>query len=185
MAEEEENDPEGGQPDGLDEPKGAWLKQFIVLAVVVLIGQSIIAYVLVSYQIIPWYFGEEETTTETVKEVEKVKREPVPVDPPILFPVDEMTVNPQDYHTIRYLNIKLSLELDSPETLAFLEADPVVQTKLFEVIRNALNTTNYRELDDAEERGPLRQKLVAAINASELLAEGMVSNVYFERFIAQ
>lgn len=182
---EEENEQDGEQPDALDEPKGAWLKQFVVLAVVVLIGQSIIAYVLVSYQIIPWYFGEEEEAMEKVSEVQETKREPVPVEPPILYAVDEMTVNPQDYHTIRYLNIKMSLELDAPETLALLEGDPVTETKLFEVIRNALNTTNYRELDDAEERGPLRLKLVAAINASELLNEGSVSNVYFERFIAQ
>ncbi len=183
MAEEAEKEQEEVDPVG--EPKGAWLKQFIILAVLVLVGQSIVAYVLVTQQIIPWYFGEDDASEQVQKEAKTIKREPVPVDMPILFDIDEMTVNPQDYHTIRYLNIKMSLELDSQETFDFLKMDPVASAKVRETIREALNMTNFRELDDAVERGPLREKLAAKINASGLLNDGMVTNVYFQRFIAQ
>lgn len=182
MAEEETE--QEGQASEAEEPKGAWLKQFIILAVLVLIGQSAVAYFLVSKQIIPWYFGEEESA-EQVKTVKKMEREPVQVEPPILFDVPEMTVNPLDYHTIRYLNVKMALALDSQETLAYLDDDVVAAAKLTELIRSTLNMTNYRELDEAKERGPLRQKLVNEINGSGLLKEGLVENVYFERFITQ
>ncbi len=183
MAEEAENEQDIGDPVG--EPKGAWLKQFIILAVLVLVGQSVVAYVLVTQQIIPWYLGEDETSEQVQKEAKNVKREPVPVDVPILFSIDEMTVNPQDYHTIRYLNIKMTLELDSQETFDFLKMDPVAGAKVRETIRETLNMTNFRELDDASERGPLRERLAAKVNASGLLNDGTVTNVYFERFIAQ
>jgi len=183
MAEEVET--EQAEVDPVGEPKGAWLKQFIILAVLVLVGQSIVAYVLVTQQIIPWYFGEDEETQQVHNEAKIVKREPVPVEAPILFSIDEMTVNPQDYHTIRYLNIKMTLELDSQETFDYLKLETVAAAKIRETIREALNMTNFRELDDASERGPLRQKLAAKINASGLLNEGTVTNVYFERFIAQ
>lgn len=183
MAEEAENEQdEVAEPE---EPKAAWLKQFIILAVLVLVGQSIVAYVLVTHQIIPWYFGEDEESEQVQKEAEIVKREPVIVEAPILYSIDEMTVNPQDYHTIRYLNIKMTLELDSQETFDFLKLETVVAAKLRETIREALNMTSFRELDDASERGPLRQKLAEKINASGLLNDGAVTNVYFERFIAQ
>jgi flagellar basal body-associated protein FliL len=45
--------------------------------------------------------------------------------------------------------------------------------------------TSFYEMDEARERVPLRQRLAAEINASGLLKEGSVSNVYFERFVAQ
>lgn len=184
---EEEQEQEEEQEDGAveaDEPKGAWLKQFVILAVLVLIGQSIVAYFLVAEQIIPWYFGEEESA-EAATEAEVVQREAVLVEAPILYDVTEMIVNPQDFHTLRYLNVKMALEFDLQETLDAVEADPVTPAKLVEVIRTTLNMTSFYDLDDARERGPLRKKIAEELNASGLLGEGSVTNVYFERFVAQ
>ena len=183
MAEEEAEEAESDVVD--DGPKGAWLKQFIILAVLVLIGQSVVAYILVTQQIMPWYFGEEETIEEAQAAAEVVKREAVPVEAPILYDVPEMIVNPQDYHTLRYLNVKMALEMEAQETIDFLKTDPVAPAKLLEVIRQTLNTTSYYELDEARERGPLREKIATDINASGVLNEGIVNKVYFERFVAQ
>ncbi|MBT4137051.1 MAG: flagellar basal body-associated FliL family protein [Candidatus Latescibacteria bacterium] len=187
MAEEEESEQEEepGEADmEADGPKGAWLKQFVILAVLVLIGQSVVAYFLVTEQIMPWYFGEEETT-EAVKEAEALKREPVIVEAPVLYDVPEMIVNPQDFHTIRYLNVKMSLEFDLQETLDMVEADPVTPAKLVEVIRTTLNMTSFYDMDEARERGPLRKKIADEVNESGLLGEGSVRKVNFERFVAQ
>lgn len=188
MAEEEEaeqdSEAQGEASMDTNGPKGAWLKQFVILAVLVLIGQSVVAYFLVTEQIMPWYFGEEESV-EAVKEAEEMKREPVLVEAPILYDVPEMIVNPQDFHTIRYLNVKMALEFDAQETLDAVEADPVTPAKLVEVIRTTLNMTSFYDLDDAKERGPLREKIAEDVNASGLLGEGTVSKVYFERFVAQ
>ena len=179
MAEEDENTPE--EPEG---PKGAWLKQFVILAVLVLVGQSIVAYFLVTEQIVPGYFGQDEGSEEA-SEAKAMKREAVVVEAPILYSVEEMIVNPQDYHTLRYLNVKMTLELDSQETLDLIKGDPVIPAKMLEVIRMAMNMTSFFEMDGASERGPLRQKVVSEINASGLLKEGTVNQVYFERFVAQ
>lgn len=187
MAEEEAAAEAGEQDDSDivdDGPKGAWLKHFIILAVFVLMGQSIVAYVLVTQEIIPWYFGEEETAEE-IKAAAVVKREAVPVDAPIIYDVPEMIVNPQDYHTLRYLNVKMAVEFEAQETLDFLTSDPVAPAKLLEVIRKTLNMTSFYELDETRERGPLREKLVIEINSSGVLEGGIVSKVYFQRFVAQ
>lgn len=186
MAEEEEEQSEDAEDAGADEdePKGAWLKQFVILAILVLIGQSVVAYFLVTEQIIPWYFGEEESA-EAAIEAQEVKREPVLVEAPILYDVPEMIVNPQDFHTLRYLNVKMSVEFDLQETLDAVKADPVTPAKLLEVIRTTLNMTSFYDLDEARERGPLRLKIAEDLNASGLLGDGSVSNVYFERFVAQ
>jgi flagellar basal body-associated protein FliL len=185
MAEEEEEATEGEvavEPEG---PKGAWLKQFVILAVLVLVGQSVVAYFLVTEQIVPGYLEVEAEESGEVIEVKVMKREPVIVEAPVLYSVEEMIVNPQDYYTLRYLNVKMSLGLDAQETLDLIEIDPVVPAKLLEVIRATLNMTSFYEMDEARERVPLRQRLAAEINASGLLKEGSVSNVYFERFVAQ
>jgi flagellar basal body-associated protein FliL len=179
MAEEEEDSPE--EPEG---PKGAWLKQFVILAVLVLAGQSIVAYFLVTEQIVPGYFGQDDGSEEAI-EAKAMKREAVVVEAPILYSVDEMIVNPQDYHILRYLNVKMTLELDAQETLDLVKSDPVIPAKLLEVIRMTMNMTSFFEMDEARERGPLRQKVVSELNASGLLNDGSVDQVYFERFVAQ
>jgi hypothetical protein len=64
MAEEE--DPEADQVSEADAvaemeaPKGSWLKQFVILAILVLIGQGVIAYVLVTQQVLPKFMDEIE-----------------------------------------------------------------------------------------------------------------------------
>jgi flagellar basal body-associated protein FliL len=177
MAEEETaGADESAEPDG---PKGAWLKQFVILAVFVMLGQSAVAYFLVKQEIIPWYFdveGKEGSVGET---------EAVIVEAPVIYEVAEMIVNPQDYHTLRYLNIKMALELDSQATLDKMKEDPVIPARLVEVVRTTLNMTSFYQMDEARERGPLRKRLAEEINASGVLKEGSVKTVYFQRFVAQ
>ena len=175
MAEEEQDET---QPEELKNP---WLKQFLILALLVLVGQSVVVYVLVPQQILPKYLGED--AMQAAKEAEAQERDPVAVDAPVIYEIGELLVNPQDFHTIRYLNVKITLELDSQETLGTLTGDPVAPTKLEDFVRRTLNGSYYREIDSAAERIALRQKLMAEINASGLLGEGSVTAVYFEQFI--
>ncbi|MDP6036915.1 MAG: flagellar basal body-associated FliL family protein, partial [Candidatus Latescibacteria bacterium] len=114
-------------------------------------------------------------------------REAVVVEPSAIYEVDftnAKVLNPQDYHSIRFLSVKLKFELDSSETLSML-GDDVLAAKMQSVARQILTTTWYIEMDEVEERESLRQKLMTEVNASGLLGEGSVTGVYFQQFILQ
>lgn len=186
MAEEEE---EGAEEEGVAEieaPKGSWLKQFVILAAMVLIGQGVVAYVLVTQQVLP-KFGVEEQGEGKADEPEEVMREAVAVEQPHLYEIDftnSRVLNPQDYHSIRFLSVHVIIELDTPETRALLDNE-IISTKVNGIAREILTTTWYTEMDDVDEREALREKLKVEINASGLLAEGAVTGVYFRQFILQ
>ena len=187
----EEDDPEAEEESEaeavaeMEAPKGSWLKQFVILAILVLIGQGIVAYVLVTQQVLPKFMDEVEGETEQA--AEEAMREAVVVDPPAIYEIDftnERVLSPQDYHSIRFLSVKLKLELDSVETLALL-GDDVIDAKVQALARKILTTTWYTEMDEVEERESLRQKLMTEVNASELLGAGSITRVYFRQFILQ
>lgn len=164
-----------------EEPKNPWLKQFMVLALVVLVGQGVVAYVLVTQQVLPKYFGEDPE--QAAAEAEGGEREPVEVEPPVLYEIGELLVNPQDFHSVRYLNVKITLRFDSQATLDRVTDDPVTPSELEDFVRRTLNGAFYRDIDESEERIALRQTLMTAINTSGLLGEGTVTAVYFTQFI--
>lgn len=176
--------PEATEADMLPaEQKNPWVKPAIILVLLVLIGQLAVVYVLVVYQIKPRYLGEEQV--DEIGEVKPVQRDVVPVAAPFLYDVPDMTVNPQDEYTLRYLNVKMALEVDSQQTLSLLNDDPVVATRLLALLRDVLGQTPHREMDTSEKREPLRQRVMTAINTSGLLNAGSVTGVYFQRFILQ
>ena len=180
MADDTEPLDEGAATD--DTAGGNWLRQFVILAVLVLICQSVVAYVLVSRQILP-QFGEEDG--QTLKEAEVTDRDLIEITPPLMFSFDEMVVNPLDDGVIRYLNTKISMEVDIQEALDLLKENQVVATKVEDLVRQTLKMTPYRDMDQVSERKPLKAKLLARLNGSELLGEAEVLAIYFERFILQ
>ena len=182
MAEEAQEPAEADDLSG--EHKSPWMKPFVILAVLAMIGQVVVVYMLVTYVIKPRYLGEEQVSEAgEVKPV--VQRDAVPVAAPFVYAVPDMTLNPQDDFTLPYLNVKIALEVDSQQTLNLITGDPVVGTQLRALIQDLLNQTGYREMDTSEKREPLRQRMMNAINSSGLLNAGSVTGVYFERFILQ
>ena len=129
----------------------------------------------------------DEIEGETERVVEEVMREAVVVEPLALYEIDftnARVLNPQDFHSIRFLSVKLKLELDSSETLSLLD-NKIVPVKVEAIARRVLTTTWYSDMDEVEERELLPQKLMAEVNASGLLGEGSVTGVYFMQFILQ
>ena len=182
MAEEEE---EAGEEEEISEaPSGSWIKQFVILAGVVLILQIVLSYVLVTRQVQPKLEisasenGEPRVLSEAEIEV-------IPVDAPVIFPLVDMLLNPSDDQTIRYLNTKISLELDSQELMDRLKEDPVTVAQIEEFVRETLNKTYFSKMNEPDERIVARENLKNLLNESGLLGEGLVSSVYFERFIMQ
>ena len=181
MAEEQQNQAAADAGE-MAEPKNPWLKQFVIIATLVFIGQGAVAYFLVADRIMPKYL--EPDGTEVAQEIKKIERVAIPVTAPVLYEVDDMIVNPQSGQVLRYLSIKIVLDLDAPETLLVL-GDPIVETEVVDLIRKLLNNTHYNEINEADERDTLRQRLMTEINASGLLKTGSVTAIYFTQFVLQ
>ena len=183
MAEEEEEGSEADAVAEMEAPKGSWLKQFVILAILVLVGQGVIAYVLVTQQVLP-KFEVEELGEGATAEPEEVMREAVVVAEPALHEIDFTNSRVLNPHSIRFLSVFVILALDTPETRALLD-DEIVAIKLEGVVRKILTTTWFTEMDEVEERESLREKIQTEINGSGLLAGGSVEEVYFKQFILQ
>ncbi|MCZ6634083.1 MAG: flagellar basal body-associated FliL family protein [bacterium] len=188
MAEEEteelDAEAEAGSEAMVEPPKGSWLKQFVILAILVLIGQGAVSYVLVTRQVKPKLTHMEESDG-TMKSAAVEERILVDIEEPLLHHFDEMILNPADDQAIRYLNTVVIIELENEETADLLTSDNVLAIRVEDLIRQTLIQTRYIDLDEFSERDALREKLKTALNGSEMLLTGQVVAVYFKRFILQ
>ena len=165
-------------------PKGSRIKQFVILAILVLIGQGAVSYVLVTRLVRPKLMSMEEGD-ETMKRARVEERILVDIEEPLLHHFEEMILNPADEQAIRYLNTMVTIELENEETVDLLTSDEVIAIQTEDLIRQTLIRTQYMDLDEYSERDALKEKLKTVLNGSELLPTGQVVAVYFKRFILQ
>ena len=182
-----EEDPEQEEGEEEEEPKGSRLKQFIILAIIVLLGQSAIAYVVVTRLILPKQeVSNGEGEGQVVSRVSSGEREEIPIEDPLLFRFDRILVNLQDEYALRYLSTKVAIELENLETFDELIAeDGIVMVEVKDLIYRTLNQMPVSQTDEAHERKKVRDILRERINASGLLENGEVTAVYFEVFVVQ
>ncbi|MDP6779745.1 MAG: flagellar basal body-associated FliL family protein [Candidatus Latescibacteria bacterium] len=183
MAEEDVEELEGEEGGPPPAPKRSRLGQFILLAAVVLLGQSAVAYVLVTRFVLPKHemnMGEE--AGKVVKQA-PAEREKIPVDMPFLYAFkDDLLLNPSDEEALRFLSVKVILELDNEGAWVEIQSS-VLASKVRDEIFLALNAIPYTDMNEAKERLQIRETLKDRINAAGLLKSGEVKGVFFERFI--
>lgn len=185
MAEETSDEQAEGEAPVPVVPKGSRTNQFIVLAVIVLIGQAAIAYVLVNRAKGVLDDRQEATSDEKGKKAKEkpADREEVLIPTPFLYPFEEaILVNPVDDNALRFLNAKIILRLASQEALTRMQEDRVIASRVRSRITQTFNNTYFNQMDEAEERNKLREVLRQQINAPDLLNE-QVEAVYFQQFI--
>lgn len=185
MAEEEEEqaaeDGEGGEAPPEEEPSSR-VPQFIVLIFVILVGQGAAAYYLITEV---YYPGLRDEPVEEGQEAAPRERPVFEIEQPKLYELEEMVMNPPDNEGIRFLTAKVTIEVDTDEALMVFE-DPLAAAQLHDLIFGLLTTTPFKDMDEAEDRVKVKQRLKEEINGSPLLEEaGEVTNVYFERFVLQ
>ena len=163
---------------------GSRLKQFLVLAILVLVGQMAVTYVLVTRLVLPKQ-AMEAAEGDTAQKGVLAEPEEIAIETPVLYEFEEMVMNPMDDQAIRYLNTKIAVELDNQSVLDELKDNKVVAAQIAELVRRTLNTTYYHQMDEPKERRRLREVLKKRLNESLILKTGEVSAVYFERFIVQ
>ena len=166
-------------------PKKSRLNQFMALAVLVLLGQSAILYLVITKLVIPRIEANGEET-ETVEQMGPVERPIIPIDAPFIYAImPDMMINPPDDEALRFLKVKVVLQMDSEAALTEIVEDPVVGNKVQDLVREHLGTTPFRKMDDTPERESLRGELKRRVNDSGLLQNGEVMAVYFQQFLLQ
>ncbi len=97
-----------------------------------------------------------------------------------VFPLEPFIVNIYDGQDLRYLKVKVELEMANPAI------KPEIEGRLAPVrdaILVVLTAKTLQEIQDVQGKNQLREEILASI--SKILAQGKVSKVYFTDFVVQ
>jgi flagellar basal body-associated protein FliL len=188
VAEEEEQEEKEDDVPVEAAPPSSRVNQFVVLVIVVLIGQGALAYMLVNKIVVPKQrAADAEEAGEVLPETELGEADKIPVKIPLLQTFEEILLNPRDEAGIRFLRVQVIVEVENEEVLGEMQesAGKVTVVQLRELLARTMNNMPFHMLDGPEDRVKLRENLKGVINESGLLVNGEVKHVYFGRFILQ
>jgi len=97
-----------------------------------------------------------------------------------VFAFDPFIVNIYDGQELRYLKIKIELELASPDVRGELE---MRQPALKDAILTLLSTKTLHDVMDLKGRNQLRDEVLGAVN--KIIPPGKIARVFFTDFVVQ
>ncbi len=97
-----------------------------------------------------------------------------------VFSLEPFIVNIYDGQDLRYLKVKIELQMANPAIKAELEGQLAA---IRDAILVVLTTKTLQEVQDVQGKNQLREEILAAI--SKIVAQGKVSKVYFTDFVVQ
>jgi len=97
-----------------------------------------------------------------------------------VFTLEPFIVNIYDGQELRYLKVKVELEMANPAVKPELEGRLAA---IRDAILVVLTTKTLQEIQDAQGKNQLREEILTAI--SKIVAQGKVSKVYFTDFVVQ
>lgn len=97
-----------------------------------------------------------------------------------VFPLEPFIVNIYDGQDLRYLKVKIELEMVNPMVKGELDSHLAAVRDAILVV---LTTKTLQEVQDVQGKNQLREEILTAI--SKILAQGKVSKVYFTDFVVQ
>jgi flagellar protein FliL len=97
-----------------------------------------------------------------------------------VFTLEPFIVNIYDGQELRYLKVKVELEMSNPAVKPELEGRLAA---IRDAILVVLTTKTLQEIQDAQGKNQLREEILTAI--SKIVAQGKVSKVYFTDFVVQ
>ena len=155
------------------------MSRYMPLVMLVVLGQAIIAYLLVNRVVIRRLEGPE------VEEIEEVKIEIAISDEPerVYREMGDFLINPADSITeggLRFIRTQVSLGV-SPAS-AYQQLD-MQYPKLRDAVIEILSSKRVEELDSPEDREFVKDDIRFAVN--RMLVRGEVLKVYFSEFIIQ
>lgn len=184
--EQEGQETEGEAGPAPAPPKKSKFGQFVVLALIILVGQAAAVYFLVNKSLLPKLRPEEAEDGQAMATANRADVPEIPIDVPFLFPLatgaDGILVNPVDPIMIRFLSAQVMLQMNSQEGLDEI-SDPVKARKVREVVRRTLANMRFDKLDAPEEREAMRDTVKFRINRSLVLEIGEVESVFFPMYV--
>lgn len=161
MAPKEEQVVESGSGNGNGKGK---MKLIIIIAAVILVAGGIGGYFFFSSK----GHSEEAAPKTDVKGV------------PIIYSLDPFIVNIYDGQDLRYLRVKVEMDVASEEVKAEMQAR---QAQFRDAILVLLSAKTLLDVRDEQGKNQLRQEIFTAVN--NILAPGKLKRVYFTDFVVQ
>ncbi|CAH2029996.1 flagellar basal body-associated FliL family protein [Trichlorobacter ammonificans] len=97
-----------------------------------------------------------------------------------VFSLEPFIVNIYDGQELRYLKVKIEMEMANPAVKAELEGRLAA---IRDAILVLLTTKTLQDVQDVQGKNQLREEILAAI--SKIVAQGKVTKVYFTDFVVQ
>ncbi|GAB4302579.1 MAG: flagellar basal body-associated FliL family protein [Desulfuromonadia bacterium] len=97
-----------------------------------------------------------------------------------VFAFDPFIVNIYDGQELRYLRVKIELELASPDVRGELE---MRQSAIKDAILTLLSTKTLHDIMDLKGKNQLREEVLASVN--KIVPPGKIARVFFTDFVVQ
>ena len=152
------------------------MNRFMPMVILVVMGQAIIAYLLVDRLVIRRLYG---LPTEDLKEV-KVEA-PISDEPERVYgELGNFILNPADTTAVRLVRMSIALGVAPSEVHSELD---VQKPRVQDAIIRIFTSKTVAEMDDPEDREFIKDEIRFALN--KLLIKGEVLQVYFIDFTIQ
>ncbi|RMF59891.1 MAG: hypothetical protein D6748_05305 [Calditrichaeota bacterium] len=160
-------------------------KSFLKVGLPVLLVQIVVAYFLASYVIVPMFIAKanaepatEEKSDEAVPDDEKEETEDDSFG--FIFLVEDIIVNPAESKGEQFVLVNIAFEVKEEDDIKRMEKrEPLIRDMLIRII----SSKPIDLLDGPDDKEALRLEIKE--NATPLLAEGHLKNVYFVNYIIQ
>jgi flagellar FliL protein len=96
------------------------------------------------------------------------------------FPLEPFIVNIYDGQELRYLKVKVELEMASPAVKPELDAR---LAPIRDAVLVLLSTKTLQEIQDIQGKNQLKEEILAAINKN--IPPGKIAKIYFTDFVVQ
>jgi len=97
-----------------------------------------------------------------------------------IFPLEPFIVNIYDGQELRYLKVKVEIEMASPEVKADLDARVA---PIRDAILVLLSAKTLQDVQDVQGKNQLKEEILASIN--KIIPPGKIAKVYFTDFVVQ
>lgn len=97
-----------------------------------------------------------------------------------VFPLEPFIVNIYDGQELRYLKVKVEMEMSSPAVKPELDGRLAAMRDAILVV---LTSKTLQDIQDMQGKNQLREEILAAV--SKIVAQGKVTKVYFTDFVVQ
>lgn len=143
--------------------KGKMKLILIIVAAVVVVAGAVAGYFFFA----GWHKAEDAVKTESK-------------GAPVIYSLEPFIVNIYDGQDLRYLRVRVEIEVVSEEAKAEME---LRKAQVRDEILVLLTTKTMLDVRDQQGKNQLRQEILTA--ASNILTAGKVKRVYFTDFVVQ